>query len=273
MPAVEDYLHCRYQPDGTLGPDDWPTFQLDGPGIWLWSLAHHVRCGGRLTAEHLDAVTVTARYLSALWDHPSNDAWEESPDHVHTSTLGAILAGLRAAEGLAGDRVTSITSVATARIEDHMGIGSAALTKWDGNPELDASLLWLAVPYRLLDAAHPAFAATLRRIEADLVDEDGGVHRYRADTYYGGGAWLLLTAALGRVYLCRNGRGDRARARRCLAWVERQAGADGSLPEQVATHAYEPGRIREWQTLWGESASPLLWSHATYLALLTELDA
>ena len=52
-PAPADYLHCRYEVDGTPGPEDWPTFQLDGPGIWLWSLAHHARAGGTPTREHL----------------------------------------------------------------------------------------------------------------------------------------------------------------------------------------------------------------------------
>jgi hypothetical protein len=30
--------------------------------------------------------------------------------------------------------------------------------------------------------------------------------------------------------------------------------------------------VAEWRQRWGESARPLLWSHAAYLALRTELD-
>ncbi len=102
-PGADDYLHCRYTVDGSVGPDDWPTFQLDGPGIWLWSLAHHVRCGGRLTDDRSEAATLVARYLAALRETPASDAWEESPQFVHTSTQGAILAGLRAAAALGLD--------------------------------------------------------------------------------------------------------------------------------------------------------------------------
>jgi GH15 family glucan-1,4-alpha-glucosidase len=269
-PAPEDYLHCRYESDGSLGPDDWPTFQLDGPGIWLWSLAHHARHGGVVDERHRTAVSLATRYLAALWDHPSYDAWEESPDHVHTSTLAAILAGLRASRGLLSDEAGVVATAETAIVERLAG-RAGAFAKWDGSDAVDASLLWIAVPYGLLEPDDPAFAATLRRIEAELVSEDGGVHRYRADTFYGGGEWLLLTAALGRVYLRRGALGDRERADRCLRWIEAQAGPDGSLPEQVATRAIHPERIDEWRRLWGESASPLLWSHATYLALLTEL--
>ena len=273
-PAPEDYLHCRYETDGARGPDDWPTFQLDGPGIWLWSLGHHARNGGQIRPAHRRAARSAARYLTALWDHPSSDAWEEWPEQVHTSTLAGILAGLRAAPSLLGDgshEVGPAIDSATAAITDRLDRGPTPLTKWDGSDEVDGSLLWIAAPYEILAPDHPTFAATLRRIETELVSPDGGVHRYATDTYYGGGEWILLTAALGRVYLRRGARGDRERALRCLRWIEAQAGTDGWLPEQVATHALHPERIDEWLAFWGESASPLLWSHASYLALLTEL--
>ena len=271
-PAASDYLHCRYEADGTTGPDDWPTFQLDGPGIWVWSLGHHVRSGGALSEPQAAAVLLAARYLAALWDHPSYDAWEEFPEHVHTSTLAAILAGLRGARELLGTTLEAVTGTAELAIEARLAGGRGALTKWPGNDAVDANLLWVAAPYDLLEPTHPRFAATLSRIESELVSADGGVHRYQADTYYGGGAWLLLTAALGRVYLRRGAPGDRGRAERCLRWIEAQAGPDGSLPEQVAAHAFAPDRIGEWEAAWGPSASPLLWSHATYLALRSELE-
>ncbi len=148
-----------------------------------------------------------------------------------------------------------------------------AFAKWDGNPEVDGSLLWLAAPYGLVDPRSARFAATLSRIEADVVSPAGGMHRYRSDTYYGGGEWILLTAALGRVYLRRGADGDRERAAACLRWIEAQAGSDLALPEQVATYALHPERITEWEERWGPSARPLLWSHASYLALRHELLA
>ncbi len=275
-PAPEDYLHCRYAADGSLGPDDWPTFQLDGPGIWLWSLAEHARRGGTVTSAHRAAADLAARYLTALWDHPSYDAWEESPEHVHTSTVAGILVGLRAARELLGSDTPPEVGLAEAGIVERLAAHEGTYTKWDGNDAVDASLLWIAAPYGLQPPDAPAFAATLLRIEAELVSAaggvTGGVYRYAADTYYGGGEWLLLTACLGRVYLRRDGPGDRARAERCRGWIEAQADSDGNLPEQVASHALHPERVDEWVALWGPSASPLLWSHAAYLALVTELE-
>jgi GH15 family glucan-1,4-alpha-glucosidase len=144
-------------------------------------------------------------------------------------------------------------------------------TKWEGSQAVDASLLWLGMPYELIDLDDPRYAATVRRIEEELVSPGGGVHRYRGDTYYGGGEWILLTASLGSVYARRDHPGDRSRAERLQAWIEAQAGADGSLPEQVAAQALDPSRIEEWRRRWGESARPLAWSHAMYLLILGDL--
>jgi isomaltose glucohydrolase len=272
-PDPRDYLHCRYRTDGTVGPADWPTFQLDGPGIWLWSLGVHACSGGQLTAGHRQAAGLVAQYLAALWGYPSYDAWEESPMHVHTSTLAAILAGLRALEIIGLGPVDEKIAQARDAIAERISKGEGCLTKWSGNPDVDGSLLWSAAPYGLFEPGSERFEATLQRLEGELVSPDGGVHRYLSDTYYGGGEWILLTAALGRVYLRRAARGDHERAAACLHWIEAQAGSDLTLPEQVSTRALHPERISEWEQRWGPSARPLLWSHASYLALRHELLA
>ncbi len=273
LPAKADYLHCRYTPDGATGDGGWATFQLDGPGIWLWSLGVHVREGGRLDAELAEAAGQVSLYLADLWPIPCADAWEEFEDHVHTSTLAAIATGLRAAATmwpeLGGD-----PSISRARqaIDERLSATVGGFTKWAGDPDVDASLLWLAAPYAYVSPVAPHFAATLERIESELITDEVAVHRYRADTYYGGGAWPMLSATYGRVLLRRDGPGDHARAARILAWIEAQADSSGRLPEQLAEYAQAPERVDPWRWKWGESARPLLWSHAAYLALLVELE-
>lgn len=274
-PEVADYLHCRYAADGSPAAEDWPSFQLDGPGIWLWSLAGHVHRGGRLTEELRVAARGVGRYLAELWRLPAFDAWEEFPDEVHTSTLAAILAGLRALREVDPEAPERVTQAAD-DIERTLGEAADAVgyfAKWRGNREVDASLLWLAVPYELVGVDDPHFAATVQRIERDLVAPGGGVHRYRADTYYGGGAWVLLAASLARVYLRRDGPGDIERAEHIRGWIEAQADGEGHLPEQVAADALRPEAIDPWRRRWGESARPLIWSHAFYLELVGDLAA
>jgi GH15 family glucan-1,4-alpha-glucosidase len=105
---------------------------------------------------------------------------------------------------------------------------------------------------------------TVDQIEANLHRPQGGVYRYRADTYYGGGEWLLLAAWLGWYYAEVS---EFSRAQSLLQWVEAQADARGDLPEQVSTHLLTPEYRSQWEARWGTVARPLLWSHAMHVVL------
>ncbi len=137
-----------------------------------------------------------------------------------------------------------------------------------GRRDVDASLLALSTPYRVVAPEDPAMRATVAAIERDL-RRGGGVHRYSGDTYYGGGEWVLLTAWLGWYYA---EAGQTAQARELLAWVEAQADAEGNLPEQVPASLNDPAAYRPWLERWGEIARPLLWSNAKYLILKSVLN-
>lgn len=263
-------LHTRYQADGRPGGEDWPNFQLDGFGTWLWAFDLHLRRTGRgLDGDARRAVRLVADYLLALWPYPNFDCWEEHADRVHPSTLGAIVAGLGGAANLLGEPSFAGAADAVRAYLLLHGVKEGRLVKHTGADAVDANLLWLGVPYGVLPPGHEVMRATVARIREDLLDPDGGVRRYLLDTYYGGGGWPLLTAALAQHHAAV---GERDEARRLLGWIEAQAGAGGDLPEQVATHARFPERIAEWEALWGNSARPLLWSHAAYLSLLKTLE-
>ena len=105
--------------------------------------------------------------------------------------------------------------------------------------------------------------ATVQEIENTLV-RDGGVIRYAQDSYYGAGAWLLLTDWLGWYH---QRAGDTEQALKCFAWTEAQRTPQGFLPEQVPVSTTDPGKLQEWTENWGTAASPLLWSHAIHSIL------
>ena len=132
----------------------------------------------------------------------------------------------------------------------------------DGADEVDGNLVALAVPHAMIAPQDSLMRATIARIESELGRH--GVHRYAADTYYGGGEWVLLTAWLGWYYA---ETGDLDRACQLQTWIEAQADDQGHLPEQVAAHLNRPAGLDEWRARWGESARPLLWSHAAYITL------
>jgi GH15 family glucan-1,4-alpha-glucosidase len=259
-----DFLHTRYAPDGSEAHgESWPNFQLDGFGTWLWALGEHQRLGGRsLQATWSQAAGLVADYVTALWSRACYDCWEEFPDRVHTYTLAAIYGGLRADERLRrADHRATLEQIA--HVLRSGAVANGRFVKFVGSTEVDANLLGLATPFGVVEPDDPVLLATIRQIEADL-QRGGGLHRYRADSYYGGGEWILLTAWLG-WHAAQVGERDKAEA--ALDWIEAQADADGQLPEQVPLSLNDPAHYAPWRERWGDIARPLLWSHAKYLIL------
>ena len=270
--AVPEFLPTRYTIDGAESGDDWTNFQLDGYGAWLWALVEHARRHERPLVA-LEGALLSARYITAFWDHPSYDWWEEYPDQRHCSTLAAIGGGLAAlaaqTEVPASDRDTFtkvVTEIRACLVDEAAALRH--LPKWlGGGAAVDASLVAVATPFDLLSPGDPIMAATLAHIERELV-HDGGVHRYADDTYYGGGEWLLLAGLLGWHYSRLGRLGD---ARRELVWIADHATPGGDLPEQADEHLLAPVARDGWLRRWGPVATPLLWSHAMYLTLALEL--
>jgi len=280
QPNPADLLHTRYSIEGQAGEEEWPNFQLDGFGTLLWGFGRHVVLAKlpTLPASWTEAVHLLVRYVAALWQYPSSDCWEEYPERIAVSTLAALHAGLQAAATiLHGPDVELAHAVATAgQIKQKVleeGVQEGHLSKQlNGNDVVDASLLWACVPFGdhgMLRPADPLMRATAARIETDLIGATGGVHRYRADTFYGGGEWILLTALLGEY---RAALGDTQGALECLAYVETHTDAKGHLPEQIIVAPLNPPYVAAWTKRWGAVACPLLWSHAAYLRLSATLQ-
>ncbi|MFG1705159.1 glycoside hydrolase family 15 protein [Nonomuraea sp. M3C6] len=267
---VAEMLPTRFTLDGADGNDDWWDFQLDGYGTWLWALREHAVRHGSAVPEK--GVRTAARYLTAFWHLPCYDWWEEHVEQRHVATLGAIHAGLGAALALGALSAPESAAAAEAvegiaALVEREGLVSGRLTKWLGSEAVDADLLACVEPFGLYPAGHPVGAATVTAVERQLA-RDGGVHRYLADTFYGGGRWVLLAGFLGWNH-ARAGRPDEAL--RYLEWMAAQATPDGDLPEQVSDLLLAPERLQEWLDRWGPVATPLLWSHGMYLILAGEL--
>ena len=276
----DDILHTRYTLAGE--PDskgDWPNFQLDGLGAWLWALSAHQRlAGGALPGDWSCAANLAARYLAGLWQLPCYDCWEEFPRQVHPHTLAAIYGGLCAfsdlmsAKSVGTSEKSTVTDIADTSkyIRSFLlenALANGCWQKYLGNPQVDASLLGLSTPYRVVEPNDPRMRRTVEKIEADLLR--GGVFRYATDTYFGGGQWLLLAAWLG-WYWCEAGQPDKAQA--LCVWIEAQADERGWLPEQVSNLLIDPSFYAPWLQRWGPVANPLLWSHANYLILCNQMN-
>jgi GH15 family glucan-1,4-alpha-glucosidase len=265
-----EWLHCRFTLDGREGDEDWNNFQLDGYGAWLWALVEHVKATGRtdLIQEFGATIDLVLKYLITFWDRPCYDSWEEFGDRIHPSTLACLYGGMKA---IAPYRGNPGLEAACAEIKAYVlkqFVHGGRLTKFADGRSVDTNLLWVTVPFGMLEPTDPIMVATVAEIERRC--NTGGLHRYPEDTYYGGGEWLLLTAWLGWYY---NQIGNPAPAHGLLAWIEAQADESGDMPEQVNTRVNDPSMIQEWIDRWGTVAKPLLWSHAMYLVLVAEVGA
>ncbi len=266
--ALTEHLHTRYTVDGKETGTEWQDFQLDGYGTWLWALDEHSRRHGRDRLAYREAADLTVRYLCTFWASACFDWWEENGQLRHPSTLAPVRAGLLAAatwpelDSALRQRAVDVAAHIS-ELVDSEGVRDGHLTKYLGTDAVDASLIACVTPFALYPLDHPVARATVATVEHDLAPH-GGVYRFLADTYYGGGEWILLAGFLGWHH---REVGNTDRAWELLDWMAAQADSELNLPEQVASHALHPEREAEWIERWGPSASPLLWSHAMYLTL------
>jgi len=276
---VERMLPTRFTFDGANGSDLWWEFQTDGYGTWLWSVVAHAGRHGLPLDRWRDGIAVATAYLVAFWDLPCYDWWEEHVEQQHVSTLGAVYAGLVGvvdAQVLPGPETDEAGAVAEsirslvrtrATTTGRAPGGAPHLVKWLGATAVDGSLPACIVPFGLVEPGSALATATVAAVRADL-DVCGGVHRFWADVFYGGGQWPLLSCLLGWNLAAA---GDREGALVHLIWAADQAAPFGDLPEQVAHHLLHPELLEEWVDRWGPVATPLLWSHGMFLILADEL--
>ncbi|HEX5396036.1 MAG TPA: glycoside hydrolase family 15 protein [Candidatus Limnocylindria bacterium] len=265
VPPPEQMPPARYTLDGALerGSGDlepWPNFQIDGYGMWLWSLAGHLE--GKAPSDDLASTAeLVASYLSSCGLVPCWNCWEEFDGGEHASTIASVAAGLRAAASLLrDDRWDDAAARFCGELDERYTV-DGRFRRGAHDDRVDGSLLWLSTPFEISDS-DARVATTVEAVRNELVGPGGGVYRFRGDSYYGGGQWLLLTSWLA-WHDARTGDTEAARAGQ--AWVRAQSLANGDLPEQVAANAQEPTMVGPWADRWGAVATPLLWSHAMYL--------
>ena len=264
-PSDADYLPARYRLDGTRQVDDWWNFQVDGYGTWLWALERHLDRTGLAVDRWASGIEVAVRYLVDTGTDTCRDWWEENRDRTHVTTLAGVAAGLHAA-----DRMGTLPDPSTAaevadrcvRLIREQGTQDGRLAKWLGGTDIDASLLAVAALYDVLPLDDPLVVRTVELVDRRLTN--GGVHRYEADTFYGGGQWPILASLLAWHHARA---GDLDRATQLLDWVVSSADDDLLLPEQVPP-LLAPDALDEWLERWGPSAHPLLWSHGMFLGAL-----
>jgi phosphorylase kinase alpha/beta subunit len=256
-------VHARVHPT-TLEEitDEWGHHQLDIFGLFLFKTGDLMKQGFRVidTNERVQVVKDILSYLwTARWDsQPDFGMWEEGPE-LHSSSVGAVLAGLTMwhDHGFYDYKyrqrveLSSIIPVSERFLEDGAAALAKLLPRESASRPYDLAQLSLIWPYNILKDQFALEEEILANIEKHLVRKHG-VIRYPGDRYFGardgdphgheaewpiGLAWLSIAYSKMLAQAMRVGSSQDAvnryleRARNHLRHLEEVTTPDGKIPE------------------------------------------
>jgi phosphorylase kinase alpha/beta subunit len=256
-------VHARVHPT-TLEEitDEWGHHQLDIFGLFLFKTGDLMKQGFPIirSVEQIQVVKDILSYLwTARWDsEPDFGMWEEGPE-LHSSSIGAVLAGLTMwhDHGFYDYKyknrvdISSIIPVSERFLEDGARALSTLLPRESASRPYDFSQLSLLWPYNILKDQWALQEEILENIEKNLVRENG-VARYPGDWYFNanresplgneaewpiGLCWLSIAYSKLLQQAVRVGASKQTidryleRAREHLEHVERIATPDGRIAE------------------------------------------
>jgi glucoamylase len=255
---------ARSHPDGRPVDDGRPA-QLDATGWVPWAawLASDQGRDRDLAARLWPAVRAAADHAAASLGPdglpPAGpDYWERRERAPTLGTAAALLAGLRAAAGLADEAGRDGRRDAWARAADrlHQGVrarfGPGGFQRHPAGGGPDAAVTWLAPPFGSPD---PAVARAVRAAWRRLTVAGGAVP---GRPWLGSDPWTPATASFALAAMAS---GDLPAAEARLAWLLGHRTALGAFPERVGRDDGAP-----------RSVAPLAWTHAIVLLTLLSRD-
>jgi glucoamylase len=295
----EGYLYQHYNPDGSLA-SNWHPWLVDGKAVLpiqedstaliLWALWIHYESSKDIEfirPFYDTLIKKAADFMVRSRDHETNlpipcyDLWEERFG-VHTFTVSAVIAGLRAAANFArlfqdaplAEHYNTVADQIKEALERHLyhsGLtryarsGYRKSKGYELDEVIDVSLLGLTV-LGVLPAGDRRMVQTAEAIRRQLWLNTSveGCARYHGDVYQRpddspadipGNPWFISTLWLGEYYIARaESREELREAVPYLEWCVRNALPSGILAEQV--HPVNSSPL---------SVSPLTWSHSSFV--------
>ncbi len=255
---------ARSRPDGRPVDDGRPA-QLDATGWVPWAawLASDQGRDRDLAARLWPAVRAAADHAAASLGPdglpPAGpDYWERRERAPTLGTAAALLAGLRAAAGLADEAERDGRRDTWARAADrlHRGVrarfGPGGFQRHPAGGGPDAAVTWLAPPFGPPD---PAVVRAVRAAWRRLTVAGGAVP---GRPWLGSDPWTPATASFALAAMAS---GDLPAAEARLAWLAGHRTALGAFPERVGRDDGAP-----------RSVAPLAWTHAIVLLTLLSRD-
>ena len=295
----DGYLFQHYNPDGSLA-SNWHPWLLDGQEvlpiqedstallIWsLWLYYENTKNIEFIRFLYDGLIKKSANFLVTFRDKetglpcPGYDLWEERYG-VHTFTVSAVIAGLKAAVNFAKLLHDFLLEAEYLQVAGRMSqrlikhpyhddlkryarSGYRNESGYDLDEVIDVSLLGLII-FEVLSPDDPRMVQTAAAISEELwlKTDIEGCARYKNDYYQRssdipteivGNPWFISTLWLGEYYIFRAKNLDELhKAVPYLLWVAKNALPSGVLAEQVHPINGEP-----------LSVSPLTWSHSAFV--------
>ena len=292
------FLH-KYNPDGSLA-SSWHPWVLEGKphlpiqedetGLVLWALWEHFqryRDVEFIKPLYRRLIKAAADFMCDFVDTrtglplPSYDLWEEQSG-VHSFTVSAVIAGLRAAghfteafgETELSEKYMNVANTMRDALTKHLydsdiGRFLSSISDRHGsitrNSRLDASLSALFA-FDVFPATDEKIVKTMDTLKEKLwcTKGIGGMARYENDRYQSvappgpeipGNPWIICTLWYAQYLIAKAENKDELRESIFfLDWVADRALLSGVLAEQVNPLTGEP-----------VSVSPLVWSHAAFI--------
>jgi glucoamylase len=297
--SEEGYLYQHYNPDGSLA-SNWHPWLLDGKAVIpiqedstaliLWALWIHYENSkeiGFIRPLYNELIQKSADFLvthrdpETLLPIPSYDLWEERFG-VHSFTVAAVIAGLRAAANFARlfqdaslaekyDKVAEQMKEGLTKHLYHTGLKRYARSGYrkgkgyELDEVIDVSLLGLTI-LGALPPKDPRMVETMKAIRQQLWLKTPveGCARYQNDVYQRpndsppdipGNPWFISTLWLGEYFIVRaESLQELHEALPYLEWCGKNAIPSGVFAEQV--HPVNSSPL---------SVSPLTWSHSAFV--------
>ncbi|MBW2990552.1 hypothetical protein KY348_02490 [Candidatus Woesearchaeota archaeon] len=189
----EKALHARYHPNTLeeISPD-WGHHQLDVLGFFLYKTGDLIQKGHNVikTSEQRELIKDVIQYLFTYrWEtHPDFGMWEEGPE-VHSSSVGAVLAGLTMWHDAGhydykykhDQDLSKIVPVSERYFDTGRKILLKLLPRESESKECDLAQLSLIWPYNIID--NKMKKTILNNVETKLLRKQG-VIRYKGDHYF-----------------------------------------------------------------------------------------
>ncbi len=297
--SEEGYLYQHYNPDGSLASNWHPwlvngkavlPIQEDSTALILWALWIHYENSKNIEfirPLYDKLIKKSADFMASNRDPdtklpiPSYDLWEERFG-VHTYTVAAVIAGLRAAANFARlfldaslaekyEKTSEEIKVGLTKHLYHNGLKRYARSGYrkgagyELDEVIDVSLSAL-VTLGVLSPKDKRMTETMEAIHQQLwlATPVEGCARYRNDVYYRpddspedipGNPWFISTLWLAEYYIIRaENLQELQKAVPYLEWCAKNALPSGVFAEQV--HPVNGSPL---------SVSPLTWSHSSFV--------